>query len=227
MNTVLSFGAGVNSTAILALVANGKYPLPNLIVFADTGAENPKTYCHIQAMKNLFPIQIVRREQNLYDFCIEKKVIPSRMLRWCTDKWKIRPIREFVSQEATYIFGFAKGEENRAKNAEAEYPLIDRCIDRNGCINIIKEVGWEVPPKSGCFFCPFQHKLEWLALRENQPPLWKKAIELEQNALQRYDKMFLYGDRPLEELDSSQTRLLPLSSYQHCFCSDGAREELA
>jgi hypothetical protein len=227
MKYILSFGAGVNSTAILALVELKQLDLGDLdIIFADTQAENPETYCHIESMKKKFSIIILRKEQSLYEYCFEKRIIPSRMLRWCTDKWKIRPIanrvQELYGNEYKLIFGFCKGEERRSRNnQEAIYPLIQQGIDREKCINLIKQVGWKVPPKSGCFFCPFQHKMGWLALRENKPYLWKLAVKLEENALQRYPKMFLYGDKPLTELDASQQRLTPLPFYQHCMCASG------
>ena len=39
----LSFGAGVNSTALAILAVNDGWR--GEIVFADTGCENPETYC--------------------------------------------------------------------------------------------------------------------------------------------------------------------------------------
>lgn len=215
---ILSFGAGVNSTAILALIKLGKLPEME-IVFADTGSENPDTYCHLERMKNEFNITILRRPKSLYDHCLEKRIIPSRMFRWCTDKWKIRPIYKWVNNRSYKMaIGFAKGEERRVKNRhEAYYPLIDLGLTRRDCISIIKRVGWIVPPKSGCIFCPFQKKNEWLAMRENAPELFEKCVRLEENC-QRRD-LFLCGDHPLTELDRTQQRLSPFESYQHCLCN--------
>jgi len=228
---ILSFGAGVNSTAILALAKLGKVEVDK-IIFADTGAENPETYCHIHALQKEFDIEVVKRDPGLYDWCIERKIIPTRMLRWCTDKWKIRPIYEKLKEEKIIdykmVIGFCKGEEKRVKNRhEAIYPLIDLGIDREGCKRLILEQGWTIPPKSGCFFCPFQPKKEWQALKENRPDLFDKAVELEKNCSRNIpnpfteeieNPMYLYGDKPLTRFNSSQQRLSPLDGYQHCLC---------
>lgn len=220
---ILSFGAGVNSTAILALVKLKKLDLGDFkTVFADTDGENPETYCHIREIQKEFEVSIVEKKPSLYDYCFERKIIPTRMFRWCTSKWKILPINAWLKEnnieDYKLILGFAKGEERRVKNrTEVEYPLIEMNIDRDGCKKIIGEARWKVPPKSGCFFCPFQRKLEWVAMRENAPSLWEKAVALERNC--QRSEFYLHGDKPLTELDSSQTRLSPFDSYQHCMCS--------
>lgn len=48
----LSFGAGVQSSALLAMAALGLrgVPRPDLVVFADTGSEPPWVYDHLMFM---------------------------------------------------------------------------------------------------------------------------------------------------------------------------------
>ena len=46
---VLSFGAGLNSTALLIMLVEKSYPLDE-VIFADTGAEVPETYEHLKAV---------------------------------------------------------------------------------------------------------------------------------------------------------------------------------
>lgn len=45
---VLSLGAGIQSTTILLKVAHGELPAPDLVIFADTGAEPPTVYEHLK-----------------------------------------------------------------------------------------------------------------------------------------------------------------------------------
>jgi len=99
MKYILSWGGGVNSTAILAMIKLGMLPefTPENthIVFADTGAEMPYTYEHttrcIGIMKDwtwlcLRPYDerwkqfYSGRCQNrtLPQYCIEKQVMPSK-----------------------------------------------------------------------------------------------------------------------------------------------------
>ena len=53
---VLNCGAGVNSTALLILAANGFIkeidPTSLIAIFADTGAEQPETYDYIPIIKD-------------------------------------------------------------------------------------------------------------------------------------------------------------------------------
>jgi len=224
MKYYLSFGAGVNSTAILALIYLGKLKYDDLkIVFADTGCEKPATYCHINNMQKLFNIDVVKSNLgNMYDYCFDKKVVPLRMFRWCTDKFKIRPINKWVKDnnldDATKIIGFCAGEENRLKyNENEEYPLFDMGIDKNGCKKIISEVGWSMPPKSGCYICPFQKKMEWIAMMKNDKELWNKSIALEENTK---NNMNITG-KPLKDWlkkEEYQERLFEFDDFQHCLC---------
>lgn len=49
--SVVSFGGGVNSTALLVGLEE-REERPNYIVFADTGGERPGTYAHIKKSKD-------------------------------------------------------------------------------------------------------------------------------------------------------------------------------
>lgn len=223
-NYYLSYGAGVNSTAILALIHLDNLKYDNLkIVFSDTGCEKPSTYCTIDKMQKLFNIEVIHSDLgNLYDYCYNKKVVPLRMFRWCTDKFKIRPINKWVKdnnlEDAIKIIGFCSGEENRIKYDDTtEYPLIDLGINREGCKDIIRSVGWDVPDKSGCYFCPFQKKLEWIALQRNDPMLFNNVVKLEENTK---NNITITG-KPLKDWLSKekyQDRLFEFDEFQHCLC---------
>ncbi|MGC8585699.1 MAG: phosphoadenosine phosphosulfate reductase family protein [Thermoplasmata archaeon] len=227
MITYLSFGAGVNTTAILHIPdVMGKI---DMVIFADTGAEKPETYAYLKKyvkpyLKEIGKDFIVVRGKekvngqeitNLYDACYLWKVIPSRMLRFCTDKFKIKPIKQyfqnnFPEERVRAIIGIAYDEVYRINNIrwdgqEIWYPLIERKITRNGCIDIIKNAGWEIPVKSGCFFCPFQTRREWYWLRYTHPDLWQKAIALEKNG-SRYPELLLWKES-LEKIDKKYITL--------------------
>lgn len=71
---------------------------------------------------------------------------------------------------------------------ENAFPLIDEVekpLTRQDCINIITRAGLPVPPKSSCWFCPY-HKLSvWQEMRQDQPELFWKSVELEKFLNQR------------------------------------------
>lgn len=60
------------------------------------------------------------------------------------------------------------------------YPLIDLRLTRADCENIIRRAGLPVPPKSSCYFCPFHSMATWHELKNKQPELFDKAVEMEQ-----------------------------------------------
>lgn len=85
---------------------------------------------------------------------------------------------------------------------EATFPLLenDEVLVRDDIFRILKESGVGVPAyynkidfeingkkgqyarsRSGCFFCFFQQKIEWVWLYEQHPELYKKAMEYEKD----------------------------------------------
>jgi hypothetical protein len=192
---ILSYGAGVNSTALLLFLVENKFPL-DYVVFADTGDEMPETYSHIKRIgkylrsKNIPLKQVrVRNDESLSDRCFRRRVIPSQMWRWCTRDLKIIPIYGFYRSLKSQIFqyvGIDYDEVRRMKDSKADYvtnvyPLIDYKIGRADCIRLIKKAGLPVPVKSGCYFCPFNTLERWAELHENHPKLFNKALRIEEN----------------------------------------------
>jgi len=205
---VLSFGGGVDSTALLVLTFQGKIEL-NAVVFADTGCELPETYNHVSFMEKLCKqnnLQFHRVSKgNLYEDNFQRKIFPYRVSRSCTDKFKIRPMHKFAKQnwgtDIIWFLGFDYGERNRAKKYPKEiyrFPLIEMKINRRDCKKIIKDFGLKVPVKSGCFFCPFTKVANWKRLYLRHPDLFKKAITLEENG--RSFPEYTIGNKPLRTL---------------------------
>jgi len=232
---VLSLGAGVNSTALLVLKAQGKVDF-DLAIFADTGGEQPETYDYLEKTikpfceKHKIKLAIAKREgPDLFNQYWNDKLIPFRMYRSCTDKFKIRVIKKFLLQNypnenIVSLIGYCKGEEKRAEhNCGFEAPLIELGIDREGCKTIIVEAGLPLPMKSGCFFCPHQPMKSWLNLLKNHPDLYTKAEILEKNT-KRYPRLFLPYDCTLEALrkgiQDQKSMCTFLSSCSFCEIED-------
>jgi 3'-phosphoadenosine 5'-phosphosulfate sulfotransferase (PAPS reductase)/FAD synthetase len=91
-----------------------------------------------------------------------------------------RPAREAWArgQKVRKLIGFECGETDRLKRADArahsgkagadlerkrfayEMPLMEWGMDLDDCIAVIQDAGLPVPPKSSCYFCPFQKRHE-------------------------------------------------------------------
>lgn len=180
----ISYGGGLNSTAMTLLLLEQQKPI-DYIPFADTGEEKPETYQFIEVFskylkdKYSLSITVVRRmvdgkQQTLSEYCRQHVILPSFHWRFCTDKFKVRPIRSFLmlalehseasitSKDESFVqyIGFDAGEWERVKKSRWKdttniYPLIDYDIHRIDCECIIRQHGLPIPPKSSCYFCPF------------------------------------------------------------------------
>lgn len=190
----LSFGGGVNSTDMLLwLMQEGIFDHRWEVVFCDPGAEMPETYEHVKwVSENITPVTVIETKKDgmgLYDFALSRGMVPCRKNRWCTGDYKIKPLHRYC-QSGVQVIGIDYGEEHRmssimntsAGGQRLWFPLVSECIDREACVGIIQENGVAVPPKSGCFICPFRSKRQWRELFDNYPHLFRLAVDLEENA---------------------------------------------
>lgn len=219
---VVSFGGGTNSTAML-IGMKGRGIKPDLILFADTGAEMPHTYEHINAMnvwlkKTGWPeitvLQYFTRESERMTLeceCLNSKTLPSIAygFKRCSLKHKKSVQDKFCnnfdkckevwagngkSGKVSRFIGFDADEEGRMEGAEKadaqdkkykhEYPLIEWGWGREKCVRVIKSEGMLPPGKSSCFFCPNMKKHEIFQLKQDYPELLKRAIAIEDNAIE-------------------------------------------
>jgi 3'-phosphoadenosine 5'-phosphosulfate sulfotransferase (PAPS reductase)/FAD synthetase len=196
MKNILSYGGGVNSTACIVLWDQGLLNYDEAL-YVDHGCDWPETRAYVQMMAKRFPITILTPQtegfSNLYEYAKYRNMIPSRRLRWCTDKFKVSTINAYVERPCFSLIGFSTDEAHRAKMStengiENRFPLLELEIDRDGCKQIIKDYGLPVPIKSGCWFCPFQRIGQWKKLRRIHPELFCKAQQLENNQIQARKK---------------------------------------
>jgi len=220
---VLSFGGGVNTAALLALAYRGDVRV-DYAIFADTGCEIPETYEWIEQYAKpvcdelgIVFVTVKGRENvhgtevtNLYDYLYQYRIIPTRIRRSCTEKFKIKPIREWIINnlsDPVVLLGIDASEKHRAVpgiDFECRYPLIEFGMTRNDCKRVIREVGWEVPPKSGCYICPFTSLSRFRWLLEAHPDLFMRAEELEKNN-HKYPEFTIKQGVKLEDLRKKRT----------------------
>lgn len=214
---VLSFGAGVQTTALAILAAKGHVEPYNALVFADTGGEHPETYRYLEQVFVPWAngsLRTVRYDsptygaETLYDLAWRRRIVPSIINRWCTDQFKVRPINKALrhySQSVEISIGISADESHRCVDRgkgwlKYEWPLVALGLTREDCRRVIADGGLPEPRKSGCWFCPFQSRRCWLELAESHPDLWEKALALEANAVSRNPKDFLGCDKPIASL---------------------------
>lgn len=217
---VLSLGAGVNSVALMIKLVREGMPLDEAI-FADTGSELPETYDYLPIAENFLaahdiPLRRVQKPngESLYETSWRRRVFPSAVWRWSTRDFKVNPIYRYYRSLGVPIvqyMGIASDEWHRMKDSRVDYvtnvyPLVDDAVTRDGCVEIIESEGLPVPPKSGCFFCPFNSLERWKWLDETHPHLYDKAIALEERSKHFPDQ--LLTDQVFREKASISLRKL-------------------
>ena len=194
---ILSFGAGVNTVALMVMLVRDRAPLDG-VVFADTGGETPDTYESVEVARTYLAehqipftvVQARRSKADLYGTALRRRVIPSVQWRWCTRDFKVNPIHRHYRRLGSHVnqyVGIGFDEVHRMRDSHEAYvtnlyPLVDKRLTRQDCINLISEAGLPVPQKSGCYFCPFNSTDRWRRILERHPDLFAKAIELEENS---------------------------------------------
>ena len=204
MKYVLSYGGGVNSSALYFYIVHMKKLPLDVVLFADTGEEFETTYQSVEKMKEqcikdrIQFITVKSKFYPLYNYYYEKKRVPLIHLRDCTSKFKIQPIRTYIRKhilnnkfrvkpgETPYItqyLGITWDEAHRVSKSDANYieysyPFVDDKIDRKGNSDILNKFEF-IASKSGCKGCPFSTNASWNSLSNEEFERW--AILEEQN----------------------------------------------
>lgn len=110
--------------------------------------------------------------------------------RQCTDKHKITPLVREVDalrgdDEATVWIGISWDEMQRMRDSQRKgvqhrWPLIERRLTRQKCVEWMEANGYPKPPRSACVYCPYHSDREWRRLRDEDAASWQAAIEYEQ-----------------------------------------------
>jgi hypothetical protein len=164
-------------------------------VFCDTGEELRETYDYLQRLEAFLGRQIVRLNPDRpFSHYLElyNGVLPDARTRWCTRMLKIRPFERFVGDDQVLSYIAMRADESERKgyistkpNITPTYPFIDEGVTRSDVLTLLGESGLGLPAyyawrsRSGCCFCFFQQKIEWIGLLENHPDLYERAMAME------------------------------------------------
>jgi hypothetical protein len=169
--------------------------LPDMeYVFCDTRKELRETYEYLSRVEAYLGKPIVRlHDDRGFDHWLNVYggYLPSSRMRWCTRMLKIRPFERYVADDTVVNYIGIRADENREgyistkPNIKARYPFKEDGIVKADVLRILEESGLGVPPyykwrtRSGCYFCFFQRKVEWVGLKENHPDLFELAKQYE------------------------------------------------
>lgn len=198
-----------SSTILLMAMRGEFGDAPDCAIFADTQWESKATYAHLEflereATKHNFPIfrvtagDIRQSEWNKMPLFVRNLQGEKAMLnRQCTQAYKLAPInrkiRELVGLEkgarsngiiCELWLGISLDEASRMRDSREKwkshrYPLIEKLLRRNDCLEWLAANGYPKPPKSACLGCPFHSAHQWRELKQ-QPDEWQSIVEYDE-----------------------------------------------
>ena len=190
--------SGGKDSSALAVYLRDKVPEMEYF-FCDTGAELPETYEYLTRLETILGKSIIHlNAQRGFDHWFEvfRGTLPSPQMRWCTKNMKIKPIEEWIGSASALSYVAIRADESNRKgyistkpNIQTRFPFIENSIDHDGVMRILENAGIGLPDyyewrtRSGCYFCFYQRKTEWIGLADRHPNLFKRAVEIEQKML--------------------------------------------
>jgi hypothetical protein len=222
---VLGISGGKDSAA-LAIYMRDRVPDMEYY-FCDTGAELPETYEYLQRLESVLGKPIVRlnADRNFDHYLLQfQGALPSPQMRWCTKYLKIHPFEDWIGAATAYSYIAIRSDENREgyishkPNIHPVYPFKEDGIDKDGVRRILERAAVGLPSyyewrtRSGCYFCFFQRKAEWVGLADRHPDLFEKAVEYEQKAgyegTAMQERQYTWSREPLPDLLARREEIL-------------------
>ena len=161
--------------------------------FCDTGAELREVYDYLDRLEDFLDRPIERLSSGRdFDHHLKRfnNFLPAPHARWCTRVMKLEPLEAFIGDDPCISYIGIRADEQRGgyishkPNIKASYPFIEDGIVKADVLRILADsVGmpeyYKWRSRSGCYFCFFQRRDEWIGLAENHPDLFERAKQYE------------------------------------------------
>jgi 3'-phosphoadenosine 5'-phosphosulfate sulfotransferase (PAPS reductase)/FAD synthetase len=190
--------SGGKDSSALAVYMRDRVPQMEYF-FCDTGAELPETYDYLDKLETALAKPIARlnaRKGFDHWFEVYRGALPSPQMRWCTKKMKIEPLEEWIGDDVAISYVAIRADETGRKgyvstkpNIKAIFPFVEDGISHDDVLRILRDAGIGLPAyyewrtRSGCYFCFYQRKSEWVGLADKHPDLWERAVAIEQKVM--------------------------------------------
>ena len=202
---VLGLSGGRDSAALAVHMRQNHPALDIDYFFTDTGKELPEVYEFLGKLEGFLGKPILRLNPDRdFDFWLRQynDFLPSAQSRWCTRQLKLRPFEQWIrpalqngTKVSSYVAiradeNYREGYSSRHENLAVRLPLREAGIDKAGVMELLDGVGIGLPAyyewrsRSGCTFCFFQQKIEWVRLLERHPDAFEEARAYEKTAVE-------------------------------------------
>lgn len=186
---IVAISGGKDSSALAVYLRN---KIPSLeYVFCDTRTELPETYTYLDKLEEFLGKKILRLHSDQgFDYYLKKfnGVLPDSKTRWCTRMLKLKPYEQYIGDDPVVSYVGIRADEPHRKgyitskpNVTTVFPFFEEGLVKEDIFRILEEAGIGLPDyykwrsRSGCYFCFFQQKREWIGLFENHPDLYAAA----------------------------------------------------
>ena len=219
---VLGLSGGRDSAALAVYMRQHQPELDVDYFFTDTGKELPEVYEYLGRLEGFLGKPILRLNPDRdFDFWLKhyNDFLPSPQARWCTRQLKLRPFEHWVRPMLTegktvYTYvairsdeEYREGYSSKNDNLIVRLPFKQAGIDKAGVLEILDGAGLGLPSyyewrtRSGCTFCFFQQKIEWVRLRERHPEAFEEAKAYEKDAVENGSPFTWSQGESLDELE--------------------------
>ena len=220
---VLGLSGGRDSAALAVYMRQHHPDLPLEYFFTDTGKELPEVYDYLGRLEGFLGKPILRLNPDRdFDFWLKQynDYLPSAQSRWCTRQLKLRPFEQWLKpflEEGYTVYSyvairsdekFREGYSSKKDNLIVKLPFKTVGVDQTGVLEILESAGLGLPDyyewrsRSGCTFCFFQQKIEWIRLKERHPDAFEEAKAYEKTAVEQGSPFTWSQGESLEELSN-------------------------
>ncbi len=218
---VLGLSGGRDSAALSVYMRQHHPDLEIEYFFTDTGKELPEVYEYLGRLEGFLgkPIKRLNPERT-FNYWLKQynNFLPSPRTRWCTRDMKLKPFESWVRPmlaDGTKVFSYVairgdeeyrEGYSSKDENLVIKLPFKDAGVDKAGVMEILEGAGLGLPEyyswrtRSGCTFCFYQQKIEWVRLMERHPDAFEEAKAYEKNAVDHGSPFTWSQGESLDEL---------------------------
>lgn len=222
---VLGLSGGKDSAALAVYMSLNHPEIPLEYFFTDTGKELPEVYEFLGKLEGFVGRKIhFLNPHRDFDFWLRtyNNYLPSPKTRWCTRKLKLEPFKQWIKPsldagDKVYSYVAIRADEEHREGMVAQHenlivrmPFREHGVDKSAVFELLEGSGLGLPKyydwrsRSGCTFCFFQQKVEWVRLKENHPEAFEAAKAYEKNALEHGSPFTWSQGEPLSDLEQPE-----------------------
>jgi 3'-phosphoadenosine 5'-phosphosulfate sulfotransferase (PAPS reductase)/FAD synthetase len=242
---VLGLSGGRDSAALAVFMRQKRPELDIEYFFTDTGKELPEVYAFLGRLEGFLGKAITRLNPDRdFDFWLREygHFLPSPQTRWCTKMLKLKPFEGWIKPSLkagviVHSYVAIRADEDQREGFTAKHPnlkvllpLREAGIDKRGVIELLERSNVGLPDyyrwrsRSGCTFCFFQQKIEWVRLKKEHPEAFEEAKTYEKTAIKHGSPFTWTHGESLDQLENSDRTAQIEADYAARVAREKARQ---